>query len=360
MPPGLETRLRTGAPLVADGGMGVLLQAAVPGLRCPEEANLRAPESVVSLHLGFIRAGADVIETNSFGANRHKLRAHFLEHELGAINDAAVKLAREAREISGRDVYIAGSIGPIGDIGEREDDREALFAEQAELLEGRGVDLIVLETFYDLDELVTAVEAVRSVVSRPVVGADELRLRRRDAGRRPRGRRGRAGAWSPARGVRREPRRRAAGGACVRWSRCPARARALAALPNLGLASIVGGRIVYPHATPEYFADFAAHAERLGARLIGGCCGTTPAEIAAIRAAVDRRHEPSTVIAPRPRERAAGGRTAGVRDEAAADARGSASSWSRSSSTRRAGATQRRCSPWRASSPRRAPSTSST
>jgi homocysteine S-methyltransferase len=77
---------------------------------------------------------------------------------------------------------------------------------------------------------------------------------------------------------------------------------ALAALPNVGLASIVAGRVVYPHATPEYFADFAAHAERLGARLIGGCCGTTPAEIGAIRAAVDRHDEPSTAIAPRPRE----------------------------------------------------------
>ena len=80
-----------------------------------------------------------------------------------------MKLAREAREISGREVYIAGSIGPIGDVGDREDDRAALFAEQATLLEGRGVDLIVLETFYDLDELVTAVEAVRSAVSRPIV-----------------------------------------------------------------------------------------------------------------------------------------------------------------------------------------------
>ena len=119
MPAEFETRLRTGAPLVADGGMGVLLQAAVAGLRCPEEANLKAPESVVSLHLGFIRAGADVIETNSFGANRRKLRGHFLENELGAINDAAVKLAREAREISGREVYIAGSIGPIGGIKQK-------------------------------------------------------------------------------------------------------------------------------------------------------------------------------------------------------------------------------------------------
>jgi len=301
VPPELETRLREGAPLVADGGMGVLLQAAVPGLRCPEEANLRAPESVVALHLGFIRAGADMIETNSFGANRHKLRSHFLEHELGAINEAAVKLAREAREISGRDVYIAGSIGPVGDLGVREDDRPAIYAEQAELLEGRGVDLIVLETFYDLDELVSAVTAVRSAVSRPVVAlmsfdsdgetlggvhAADAAARARELGLAAFGANHGAGLRAALRALE------SMSGAGV----------PLAALPNVGLASIVGGRIVYPHATPEYFADFAAHAERLGARLIGGCCGTTPGEIGAIRAAVDRHHEPTTAIAPRPRE----------------------------------------------------------
>jgi homocysteine S-methyltransferase len=301
VPAEFETRLRTGPPLVADGGMGVLLQAAVAGLRCPEEANLKAPESVVSLHLGFIRAGADVIETNSFGANRRKLRAHFLENELGAINDAAVKLAREAREVSGREVYIAGSIGPIGDVGDREDDRAALFAEQATLLEGRGVDLIVLETFYDLDELITAVAAVRGAVSRPIVAlmsfdsdgetlggvhAADAAERVRDLGLAAFGANHGAGLRAALRAL----------------ESMSSAGTALAALPNVGLASIVGGRIVYPHATPEYFADFAAHAERLGARLIGGCCGTTPAEIAAVRAAVDQHHQPSTAIAPHPRE----------------------------------------------------------
>src|SRR5688572_32498806 len=95
--------------------MGVLVSSAVRRLRCPEEANLRSPESVVSLHLNFIRAGADLIETNTFGANRSKLRTQFLEDDVEAINKAAVKLARDAREVSGRDVFIAGSIGPLGD-----------------------------------------------------------------------------------------------------------------------------------------------------------------------------------------------------------------------------------------------------
>jgi homocysteine S-methyltransferase len=149
--------------------MGALITAAVPRLRCPEEANLRAPDSVVDLHLGFIRAGAELIETNTFGANRHKLAALYLENEVEAINSAGVKLAREARDISGRQVFIAGSIGPLGDVGADGEERRANFAEQAQLLEGRGVDLFTIETFYDLDELVTAIATVREVSALPIV-----------------------------------------------------------------------------------------------------------------------------------------------------------------------------------------------
>ena len=160
MPTRFEERLRSGPPIVADGGMGVLLSGAVPRLRCPEEANLRAPESVVALHASFIRAGAELIETNTFGANRRKLATHFLEDEFERINSTAVRLAREAREVSGADVFIAGSIGPLGEL-ERFDaaEQSRAFADQAEILEGRGVDLLMLETFFDLDELVAAVQA---------------------------------------------------------------------------------------------------------------------------------------------------------------------------------------------------------
>src|SRR5690349_932683 len=146
--------------------MGAVLQSAVPGLRCPEEANLRAPESVVDVHLGYIRAGAELIETNTFGAGRPKLAQHFLEDEFERITTTAVKLAREAREIAGRDVFVAGSIGPLGDLGAGRD-RAALYAEQAQLLEGRGADLFMVETFYDLADLETAVAAVRSVSPLP-------------------------------------------------------------------------------------------------------------------------------------------------------------------------------------------------
>src|SRR5205823_11215731 len=110
-----QERLEAGPAIVGGGGMGALLSAAVPRLRSPEEANLRAPDAVVSLHVSFINAGADLIETNTFGANRRKLAAHFLDDRLEEINSTAVKLARDAREVTGRDVFIAGSIGPVGE-----------------------------------------------------------------------------------------------------------------------------------------------------------------------------------------------------------------------------------------------------
>src|SRR5213080_3120595 len=132
-------RLQHGPAIVADGGMGALLAAAVPRLRTPEEANLRAPEAVVSLHVSFINAGAELIETNTFGANRRKLAHHFLEDEFERINSTAVKLARDAREIAGGDVLIAGSIGPLGEPAASRVRRES-FAEQASILEGRGAD----------------------------------------------------------------------------------------------------------------------------------------------------------------------------------------------------------------------------
>src|SRR4029077_13703082 len=160
----LAERLRTGPPVVADGGMGVVLSAGVPGLRCPEEANLRAPEAVVAVHVSFINAGADLIETNTFGANRHKLAQHFLEDDFERLNSTGVKLARDAREITGREVFIAGSMGPTGELA-----GEEAFAEQARILEGRGADVIMLETFFNLGELELAIGAVRSVTKLPLV-----------------------------------------------------------------------------------------------------------------------------------------------------------------------------------------------
>ena len=109
--------LASGRVIVADGGTGALITSAVPRLRCPEEANLKAPEAVVGVHLGFIQAGAELIETNTFGANRRKLTAQLLEDRLTEIVESGVKLAREAREVSGKDVLVAGAIGPASETG---------------------------------------------------------------------------------------------------------------------------------------------------------------------------------------------------------------------------------------------------
>jgi methionine synthase I (cobalamin-dependent)/5,10-methylenetetrahydrofolate reductase len=285
-------RLQSGPPIVADGGMGVLVSSAVPRLRCPEEANLRAPEAVVSLHVSFIGAGAELIETNTFGANRVKLATHYLEDEFEAINSAAVKLAREAREMSGKDVFIAGAIGPLGELGQREPEAHGdLFAEQATILEGRGADLFMIETFFDLGELVAAIEAVRQVSRLPIVAlltfdedAETIGgVSAREASRRL------AGLDLAAIGTNHGAGPHAALTALAEMG---ADGRPLAALPNIGLASLAGGRVIYPHATPEYFAEFAAQARALGAKVIGGCCGTTPTEIAAIRTAVEQGREP--------------------------------------------------------------------
>jgi methionine synthase / methylenetetrahydrofolate reductase(NADPH) len=289
-------RLENGPVVVADGGMGVLVSSAAPRLRCPEEANLRAPETVVKLHAGFIQAGADLIETNTFGANRRKLAAHYLEDEVRTINSAAVKLARDAREMSGRDVFIAGSIGPLGELDEVSlADRLDVFAEQAAILEGRGVDLFAVETFFDLGELEAAIEAVRSVSVLPILAmltfdeqAETLAgLTAADAVERLKELKVDAVGANHGAGIQAALRAlNAMGGNGV----------PLAAMPNIGLASMAGNRIIYPHAAPEYFAEFAAHARTLGARVIGGCCGTTPTEIAAIASAVKEEREPSAPL----------------------------------------------------------------
>src|ERR687888_557893 len=237
-----EERLANGPVIVGDGGMGALVTSAVPRLRCPEEANLRAPDAVVSLHVGF---------------------------------------------------FIAGAIGPLGEPASARV-RHELFAEQATVLEGRGADLFMVETFYDLEELVDAVEGIREVSALPIValltfddGAVTLAgVTAKEAAERL------AGLDLAAIGANHGAGLLAALAALEEMdSNMP-----LAALPNIGLASLAGGRVIFPHASPDYFAEFAAHARELGAKIIGGCCGTTPVEIAAIREAVEEERKPRTQL----------------------------------------------------------------
>src|SRR5712692_896044 len=166
-----NARLREGV-LVADGAMGSMLYEAIGPQRCFDEVNVTQPEAVFRVHQAYIEAGAQVIETNTFGANRHKLAPMGLADNVTRFNHRGVKIAREAREAAAREVLIAGSIGPLGIRQMRplshEEIRE-IFHEQALALEERGVDLFILETFGDLDELLLAIDAIRAFSNLPIV-----------------------------------------------------------------------------------------------------------------------------------------------------------------------------------------------
>jgi homocysteine S-methyltransferase len=303
----LRTLLRR-RPLVADGAMGSLIYQSLgyPRALCIEHTPLTHPETVLQIHLAYIAAGAELIQAHSYGANRVKLATYGLPDKTVAINSQAVKLAREAKEISGKDVLIAGSIGPMELLGypteTLEPDARQLIAtavqEQARALEGRGVDLFILETFSSLTELAVTVEAVRGVSSSPIIAQVTF-----------------AEAEETLTGIAppEVARRLQALGVDAIGLNCsvgpltsleilrelaPLVAIPLVIQPNAGLPQRVGGRIIYPLASPDLFSEFAREALALGARLIGGCCGTTPQHIAAVARTL--RTPPSTPAAAVP------------------------------------------------------------
>ncbi len=277
--------------LLADGALGTMLIAR--GLApngCIDAANLDSPELVRQLHEDYIAAGADVVQTNTFGGNRVRLARHGLEGRVRDINFRAVRIARDAREIQGQPVFIAGSVGPAG-LRLTLDDHDALarardaFGEQIEALLEGGVDLLVFETFGSLAELGVAIEAARARTSLPIVAQMSFQ----EDGRTLAGE-------SPA-DVAAEVLRLGADVAGVNCGVGPqgavsvveqmalAAVSAISAQPNAGLPRVVEGRAHYS-ATPEYFAESALRLVAAGARLVGGCCGTTPDHIRAMRAAI--------------------------------------------------------------------------
>ncbi len=159
--------------LIADGAMGSMLYETVGTVRCFDELNATEPEAVFRVHQAYIEAGAQIIETNTFGANRFKLSALGLGEEVQRLNSRGVKIAREAREAASREVLIAGSIGPLGiGVQARHPEPEQIlniFHEQALALEERGVDLFILETFSYIEEILLAIDAIRSFSGLPIV-----------------------------------------------------------------------------------------------------------------------------------------------------------------------------------------------
>ena len=296
-------RLRSSI-LVGDGAMGSLLYEAVDGQRCVEELNATHPEEVFRAHQAYMEAGAQLIETNTFGANRYKLGQLGIAGRVSELNHRGVKLAREAREAAKHEVLIAGSIGPLGialQVQELpQEEIFAIFKEQAGALEERGVDLFVLETFSDTTELRIALNAIRSFSGLPIVA--ELTYSEEGTtigGTRP------EDAWVDLKNESIQ----AVGANCtigpqllipVLRELAGRASLPLSAMPNAGFPKRIGDRIVYPRSSPEYFALFAREAVDLGARIIGGCCGTTPEHIRAIAEAVKELH-PAKLAAGRGR-----------------------------------------------------------
>jgi len=294
------------AILIADGAMGSMLHEVVGPQRCFDELNATEPEAVFRVHQAYIEAGAQIIETNTFGANRFKLAPLGLGDDVQRLNSRGVKIAREARESAAREVLIAGSIGPLG-LGvqaRHPEDQEifAIFHEQALALEERGVDFFILETFSYIEEILLAAGAIRSFSALPIVAQltyTEEGTTHGDV--RPSG----AATQLKKKNVQ------------VIGANCTLGPQALlpilqelasiddirvSAMPNAGFPKREGDRIVYPKSSPEYFALFAREAAGLGVRILGGCCGTTPAHIRAMAEAVKslrpaKTHATTTAVA---------------------------------------------------------------
>ena len=295
-------RLAAGKTLLIDGAMGTMLHARGIGFdRCFDELNLTNPSAVAEIHREYIEAGAQLIITNTFGANRFKLSKHGLQDDVVEINQKGVELAKRIVSASFKDVLIAGDVGPLGvriaPFGRVQlEQARAAFAEQIRALTEAGADLIVIETFSDLYEIREAIKAAKETCQLPVVasitftrddrtllGDDPMKVARtlRDAGVDVIGVNCSGG---PAQLLRILKQMRQAVPDGKFWVK-----------PNAGWPEQVGGRIMYP-ADEDYFGDYALSFREAGACVVGGCCGTTPQHIAAMRKALNSSSHSSTYI----------------------------------------------------------------
>jgi 5-methyltetrahydrofolate--homocysteine methyltransferase len=283
--------------LLADGAMGTSLFAR--GLESggsPELWNLEQPDHVRAVHLGFVDAGSDLLLTNSFGANRKRLALHGAEGRVAELNQAAARLARDAADAAGRPVLVAGDIGPTGEIFApvgtfAAAEGEAVFAEQATALAEGGVDLLWIETISSAEELAAAVAGAASA-GLPIVATMTFDTRgrtmmgltceaamrlRADLAVRPAAFGANCGT-GPAQLVE----------SVLGLMAAALPGDVIVAKGNCGLPHYHDGEIRYD-GTPAIMADYACLARDAGARIIGGCCGTTPTHIAAMAEALATR-----------------------------------------------------------------------
>jgi methionine synthase / methylenetetrahydrofolate reductase(NADPH) len=283
-------------PVLADGAMGTVLYARGIFInRCYDELNLSDPSLILSIHEEYLQAGAEILETNTFGANKFRLTRHGLASKVAEINSAGVKLARQAvdhlKEKQAGTAYVAGSIGPLGvrlePLGKTGlDEARSAFAEQIRALADAGVDLLIIETMPALNEAHEALLAAEETAPQlPVLAMvtvdDESNCL---DGSSPQQAAALLTEWG-------------AGAIGVNCSTGPstvltaieamrsATSLPLAAMPNAGMPRAIEGRNIYL-CSPEYMASFARKAIAAGAQIVGGCCGTTPNHIRAMRSAM--------------------------------------------------------------------------
>jgi homocysteine S-methyltransferase len=286
--------LASGEPILADGAMGTQLHArGVSFDACFDELNLSRPELILDIHREYLEAGARIIETNTFGANQHKLSSHGLEDQVSEINAAGVALAKQAIEETGADALVAGSVGPLGvrlaPFGRvKPEEAFKAFKEQITALEQAGADLISLETQSDLYELREGIQAAKVVGDLPVIASVTFtRDDRTLLGDTPA--QAAKSVWEAGADV--------IGANCsegpaqllriIQAMRRAVPEAKFSVMPNAGWPEQVGGRIMYP-ATADYFADYARAYSQVGASIIGGCCGTTADHIAHMREAFEQ------------------------------------------------------------------------
>ena len=268
--------------MVADGAMGTMLYARGVFInQCYDELNVRSPELVLDVHRAYVKAGAELLETNSFGANRLKLAQYGLENHVAEFNRRAAEIAREA---AGANVLVAGAVGPLGvriepfGATSREEAR-GHFREQMHALLDGGADCFLLETFSDLGEIEQALAAARElspgtpVIAQMTIGQDGLT----PFGATPEDVARTLDEWgADVIGLNCSVGPQAILEAIERMAAVTK--RKLSAQPNAGMPRDVSGRTMYM-ASPEYMASYARHFIQAGAKLLGGCCGTTPEHI---------------------------------------------------------------------------------